>query len=38
MPASSNSPIAREEFAKGLFRFWLSYELTAPRRIYSSPV
>jgi hypothetical protein len=31
MPAS-NGPIAREEFATGLLRFWLSYKLRRPRR------
>jgi hypothetical protein len=38
MPASSDSPIATEEFAKGSFSFWLSYKLTTPRRNYSRSI
>ena len=32
MPASSNSPLAREEDCEGTVQFWLSYKLTTPRR------
>jgi len=32
MPASSNSPLAREEGCEGTVQFWLSYKLTTPRR------
>jgi hypothetical protein len=32
MPASSNSPLAREEVCEGTVQFWLSYELTTTRR------